>query len=134
MSNPALKRDDLIFPELSYTIIGCAYEVFNELGPGHAEKYYQRAMAIAFSQKKIRFKEQVYYSLKFKEEIIGKIFLDFLIEDKIVVEIKKNDRFSKNHIDQVFDYLHQTKMQLAILINFNAKGIVSKRIVNTLDS
>ena len=46
-----LKRNDLIYPELSYKIIGCAFEIYNELGFGHAEKYYQKAMAIALKRR-----------------------------------------------------------------------------------
>ena len=132
---PPLRRDDLVYPELSYSIIGCAYEVWDELGPGHLEKMYQKAMAIAFRNRKITFQEQVHYSLKFKSEIIGKGFLDFLVEDKIIVELKKDGHFSKTHIEQVLEYLKLSHIKLAILINFTTEGVKSKRIVNVnLDS
>lgn len=130
MNQVAVRRDDLVEPELSYSVIGCAFEVFNELGHGHAEKYYQRAFAILFENKNIRFKEQVYYTLRFKNKIIGKVFLDFLVEEKIIVELKKDERFTKAHIDQVLNYLKMSKLQLAILINITKSGIVYKRIVN----
>ena len=125
-----LRRDDLVYPELSYEIVGCAYEVWDELGPGHAEKFYQKAMAIALKNKKIKFEEQKYFNLKFKNEIIGKGFLDFEVEDKIIVELKKDGHFSKSHIDQVLDYIKLSGLQLAILINFAKDGIKFKRIVN----
>lgn len=96
-----LKRNDLVHPELSYKIIGCAFEVFNELGFGHAEKYYQKAMAIALKKAGLNFKEQFYAPLKFKGELLGKLFLDFLVEDKVIVELKKNNFYSKSNIDQV---------------------------------
>jgi GxxExxY protein len=128
-----LKRQDLVYPELSYKIKGCAYEVFNELGFGHAEKFYQRALAVQFRKEGITFKEQVYTPLKFKGEIIGKQFFDFLVEDKIIVELKKNNNFSKGNIDQVKQYLQTSKLQLALLINFSSNGVVSKRIVNVHD-
>ena len=65
------------------------FEVYNQLGSGYHEKYYQKAVALQLKENKVSFKEQVYTPLIFKEEIIGKNFLDFLIEDKIILEIKK---------------------------------------------
>jgi len=53
-----LKRTDLLFPELSYKLIGCAYNVYNELGAGHQEKYYQRAFAEALKIEKLKYQDQ----------------------------------------------------------------------------
>lgn len=127
---PEVLKKDLLYPEHSYELVGCAYDVFNELGFGHHEKYYQRAYAIALQSKKINFKEQVYYSLKFKEKIIGKQFFDFLIDEKIIIELKKDSRFSKKHIDQVLEYLRTANLKLAMLINFTRNGVIYKRIIN----
>ena len=60
-------RSDLIYPELSYTIVGCAYEVWNEMGPGHSERTYQEAMAVMFREKNLRFAEQVMQLCSFME-------------------------------------------------------------------
>lgn len=127
-------KKDLLFPELSYEIVGSAYDVFNELGFGHQEKYYQKAFAISLTSKKINFKEQVYYALKFKEQTIGRNYFDFLVEDKIVIELKKDNRFSKQHIDQVLGYLRTSGLQLAILINFAKNEVMYKRIINLPDN
>ena len=130
MARVEVKKKDLLYPELSYEIIGCAFEVFNELGSGHSEKYYQKALSICFRQAPLNFQEQAYYPLKFKNEIVGKNFLDFVVENKIVVEIKKDVRYSKSHIDQVLRYLKTSNLKLAILINFGKEGVTYKRIVN----
>ena len=74
MKIPELRREDLLYPELSYQIVGCAYEVFKEIGYGHPEKIYQQAMAIIFKEKKLNFKEQVYCNVKFREIILKKGF------------------------------------------------------------
>jgi hypothetical protein len=100
---------DLLYPELSFKIVGCAFEVYNVLGFGHAEKYYQKALAVELKNKNISFKEQAYFPLKFKEEIIGKGFCDFLVEDK---------------------YLKTSGLKLAILINYTPTGAIFKRLVN----
>ncbi len=134
MTFSKVKGDDLLFPDLSFQIVGCAFEVFNELGPGHSEKNYQKALAYIFKLRNIQFKEQVYYPLKFKEKVIGRGFLDFLVEDKIIVELKKDENFTKTSIDQVLNYLKTTDLKLAILINFTKQGVKFKRIINSSES
>jgi GxxExxY protein len=125
-----LRRNDLLYPELSYKIMGCAYDVYNELGAGHHEKYYQRAMALLMKERNINFTEQLYAPLKFHDTVIGKLFFDFLVEEKVVVELKKGNTYSKRHIDQVLEYLKANNLQLAIIINFGSDKVHSKRIIN----
>lgn len=132
MKPPILKKD-LLYPELSYDIVGCAYIVYDELGPGHMEKVYQKAMAIAFKEKGLAFTEQIQYPVKFRSEIVGKRILDFHVEEKIIVELKKDDLFSKAHVEQVLNYMKLTNCKLAILLNFAHRGLQFKRIVNIYD-
>jgi GxxExxY protein len=127
---PIIKRDDLIYPELSYDLIGYAYEVFNELGPGHSEKTYQKAYSLMLKTNNKLFAEQVYYPVMFKKQIVSRAFLDFCIENKIIIELKKDVQFSKTHIEQVLDYLKRSNLKLAILVNFTTIGVKFKRIVN----
>src|SRR5687767_1243497 len=103
-----VRRTDLIYPELSYKIMGCAFEVNAQIGSGHYEKVYQRALKETFRKYGLLFKEQVYYPVRFEEKIIGRKFLDFLVEGMVVVEIKKGNRYSKANIDQVLGYLKQS--------------------------
>jgi len=123
-------RKDLLYPELSYEIIGVAFDVHNEVGGGHHEKYYQRALSEAFSKKDLKFVEQLSFPIKYGHKIIGRRILDFLVQDKIIVEIKAGDRFSKTHIDQVLGYLKISGLKLAILINFGRDGVMFRRLVN----
>ena len=123
-------KKDLIYPALSYQIVGILFEVYNQLGPGYHEKYYQRAVAAELKRCKLSFKEQVFIPLRFKKEIIGRQYLDFLIEAKVVLEIKKGDRFSKRNIEQVLNYLKNTGLKLGILANFGSKELKFRRIVN----
>lgn len=129
MSNQ-LKRKDLVYPELSYQIVGALFEVHNDIGPGHHEKYYQRALAKALKECKLPFQEQVHVSLTFKGEKVGAYYLDFLITDKVILEIKKGDRFSKRHINQILSYLKIKDLKLGIIANFGADGVKFKRIIN----
>lgn len=129
-TNGKTRRNDLIYPELSYQIIGCIFEVHNDLGGGYHEKYYQRALDRLFTEKGLGHKQQVCIPVSYKEQTIGKHFLDFLVENKIVVEIKKGNRYSKKHIDQVLNYLKSSNLKLAILVNFGNDAVSFKRIVN----
>lgn len=126
----ALKRADLIYPELSYKIVGCAFSVHNNIGGGYLEKYYQRALGQAFKEASIQFSEQVYYPVTFKNTLIGKNFVDFLVDNKVVVEIKAGKRYSRNHLLQVLNYLKISNFSLAILINFGSESVSFKRLVN----
>lgn len=128
--NMSAKKINLVYPELSYKIVGAAFDVYNEIGSGHHEKHYQRALAESFVNRNLAFQEQLFSPLKFKNKTIGRNFFDFLVENKIVVEIKKGERFSKANIDQVLEYLKTSKLQLALLINFGNDGVKFRRIVN----
>src|SRR5437016_14377981 len=105
-----LNRQDLIFPELSYQMVGLAFEVYNELGSGQKEKIYQAAMSRLLTQHNVTFKEQVYHPLIFREENISKNYFDFLIENKIILELKRADFFSPSHFEQVNHYLRISKL------------------------
>jgi GxxExxY protein len=130
---PPLKRDDIIYPELSYKLVGYAYEVYDSLGPGHSEKTYQKAYAVVLRKNKHDFKEQAYYPVVFQGEIISKGFLDFEIEGKVIIELKKDQHYSKTHIEQVLDYMKRSKLKLGIIINFTKSGVKFKRIVNVIE-
>lgn len=125
-----VQKQDLIYPELSYRIIGCAYDVFNEIGGGLKEIYYQRALKIAFANKGLKFQEQLYFPVTFTNVVVGKNFFDFFVEDKIVVEIKALSRYTKANYDQTLNYLDVSKIKLALLINFGADEVRCKRVVN----
>jgi GxxExxY protein len=127
--NQKIKRRDLIYPELSYAIIGCAYSVYNEIGPGHLERVYQKALAIALKKEKILFTEQFHINVIFMGEKLGNGYVDFLIEEKVILELKRNIKSGIAYLKQVLNYMHSAKIPLAILINFTHSGVVTKRIV-----
>ncbi|MFA5188136.1 MAG: GxxExxY protein [Patescibacteria group bacterium] len=120
----------VIYPELSYEIVGVLFDVYNELGYGYQEKYYDSAVAKALDLKHIRFKRQVPFDVKYKDNKIGKGILDFLIEDKIVLELKIGKYFTKQSFNQVKGYLKSTNKKLAIMAIFTPKGVRFIRILN----
>ena len=125
-------RSDLLYPELSFTITGVLFDVHNALGGGHPEKYYQKAIALGLKEKGIHFQEQYYVSLQYNHVTIGKYYLDFLIEDKIILELKRGKYYSRGVITQTRQYLDALKLQLGILACFGHDAVITKRIVNLI--
>lgn len=125
-----LKREDLVYADLCYEIVGCAYDVYNSLGTGLKESTYQKAMAISIRNKNHLVDEQIPFEIKYAGKPIGRRYFDFLIDKKIIVEIKKGGKYSKSYIDQVVEYLNISGLQLAILIYFGKEKVIFKRIVN----
>ena len=108
----------IVYPELSYKVVGCLFEVYNGLGGGHQEKVYQRATAQVLRKSDLHFEEQAPYQIRFQGSIVGRYYMDFIVERKIVLEIKRGNHFVKNNIKQVEGYLKVMRMQLGILANF----------------
>ncbi len=125
-----LKRNDLLYPELSFRINGVLFDVFKQLGGGHREKYYQEAVKLGLQKAGLKFKEQFYVPLKFDGKIVGKYYLDFLIEDKIVLELKRGKIIAINNVDQVKQYLSALNLKLAIIASFTYNGVKINRILN----
>lgn len=121
---------NLIEPELSYKIVGCAFDVYNSIGLGLRELHYQRALSESMRRRGLQFIEQFPVDLYFKDSKIGKYYLDFLVDGKIVVEIKRGDYFAKTNIEQALGYLKSLNLRLGLLINFTSTGVRYKRIVN----
>jgi len=121
---------ELIHPQLSYEIIGTVFEVYNQLKYGHQERVYQRAFAEELSKKKIPFKRELYHPIVYNGKKISRYYLDFLIDDKIVVELKVANDFYQKDINQIISYLKAKNLRLGILILFTKDGIKYRRILN----
>lgn len=86
----------IVYPELSYRVVGTLYKVHSELGNRYQEKYYQRAVELELKKEKIKFIKEISVNLKYQNKTIGKYFLDFLIDNKIILELKAVDRLHRN--------------------------------------
>jgi len=120
-------KKKLIFAEECYQIMGIVFKVYKELGFGHKENVYQKALAKEFKNSGF---EQLRYKLKYKEEMLGIYILDFLVFGKIILEIKQRSFISSKDIDQIYKYLRAKNLKLGIIITFTNDGVRFKRIVN----
>lgn len=121
----------IVQKELSYKIMGILFSIHNELGNRYQEKYYQRAIEEGLKQEKLKFNKELVVDLLYNDKKIGKYFLDFLVEDKIILEIKTVDRLKPKDFKQVLAYLTANNLELGILVNFSTERLSFKRILNS---
>lgn len=119
----------LIYKKECYEIVGVLFEVYNKIGYGYREKYYQHAIANELNEKNIKNKRELYIPLIYKNKKIGKYYIDFLINDKIALEIKVADRFYNLHANQLLSYLKAKNIRLGILALITPEGIKYKRFI-----
>lgn len=125
------KAVNIIEKELSYKIVGILFEVHRELGGQYQEKYYQRAVAKALQVEKIPFEEQIFVDLAYKDLKIGKYCLDFLVDKKVVLELKAEPLIKKSDLRQVLAYLKACKSELGIVANFRGDKLRYVRVLNS---
>ena len=119
----------VLYKELSYAIVGAAMEVHRILGPGFLEAVYQKALAHELALRGIRFEQFKRLPVYYKGVLIGEYEADFVIEDKIILEIKAVSKLHPRHEAQAHHYLAATGLRLAILLNFGARSLEYQRIV-----
>ena len=120
----------LLYAEESFKINGAIYEVHKALGPGLLEKVYQEALEKELKFQGIPFEREKSFTITYKgEELEQKYIADFVIYDKIVVELKAVEELLPVHKAQVINYLALTGLKLGLLVNFNAEKIKPERIV-----
>ena len=120
----------LIYPLLSYKIVGILFKVHTQLGGNYQEKYYQKAVEVELRKKNIPFKREISVDLSYDNNRIGKYFLDFLLEENIILELKTKPFITSEDYRQVKSYLHAKKLKLGILANFRGQKLVYKRVLN----
>jgi GxxExxY protein len=119
---PQINTDGHGLDEITFKINGCAMDVINSLGHGFNEKIYENALAIAFQKRGLNFSQQKQYEVSFESQTVGVFVSDFVVEDKIIVELKTIDLISNHEKGQVLNYLRASSLKLGIILNFkNAK-------------
>lgn len=122
----------VIYPELSYQIYGILFKVFKELERGYKEKHVQRAVALMLRSGNLQFREQFPFKMEFDGKNIGYYYLDFVVEQKIVLELKVAERFYQKDFDQIKDYLIKSGLKLGLLARFGHNGVVIKRVLRPI--
>ncbi|MDO8537176.1 MAG: GxxExxY protein [bacterium] len=127
--------EKLLYKELSYQIQGAAIEVRKNFGPGHKESLYQNAFAEELTSRGITFEQEKsirIYSPK-TSKIIGSYKPDFVIEGKVLVELKALEKTPRLAVDQLYDYMRNSDCELGYFVNFSTPKLFMKRIIFTND-
>ena len=119
--------------EITQVIIGCAFEVMNELGTGFLESVYERAMLLALRQKGQSVVTQHPIKVMFRGECVGDFFADLLVEEKVIVELKAVKALTPEHQAQIINYLIATGIDVGLLINFGKPRLEYKRFTRSKD-
>jgi len=120
----------IVLPNESYRLMGLLFEVHNKLGSVYKEKNYQDAIAEVLKREKIPYEREKLIKLKFENLEISDFFADFIIDGKILLEIKASKLISQDDIRQVLRYLKSANLPLAIIVNFRSKKLEYKRLIN----
>jgi len=126
------KTDKLIYEDLTFKIIGALFKVHNILGNSLDEKYYQRALAKEFEIQNLIIKQELPVKIIYQGEDIGIHKLDFLIEDKVILETKTIPQITNKSLTQLIAYLKSTEKRIGILANFRTDKLTYRRVVNPL--
>ncbi|MFZ5824582.1 MAG: GxxExxY protein [Bacillota bacterium] len=118
----------LLHASVTKEILGAAFAVHKELGPGFLETVYEAALMHELTLRKIPFARQVRIPIKYKNIMIGEHVLDLIVDDKVVVELKAIAELADVHTSVVISYLAATKLRVALLINFGKSSLEFKRI------
>jgi GxxExxY protein len=122
---------ELKYKDITEKIIGASFEVHKFLGNGFQEVIYQRALAWEFSQAGLAFVREIEQEIYYKElpKPIGTRRADFVVEGKVLVELKAVIELQDVHLAQVLNYLKAYRLEVGLLINFGSKSLTFKRFV-----
>ena len=125
-----MKKDGYKYSDITSKIIGCAYQVHNTLGTGFQEVIYQRSMQIEMEKQGLTFVRELEIPIYYDESEVGTRRVDFLVEDKVMVELKAISQLEKVHLAQGLNYLEAYHLEVGLLINFGSTKLEFKRLIN----
>lgn len=120
--------------ELTGEIIGAAMRVHSEMGNGFQEVIYQRCLAIELEDAGLSFRREQEMALFYRNREVGTRRADFLVENKVLVELKAVSELDDVHQAQVLNYLKAYRLEVGLLLNFGGKSLQVKRLVMTRHS
>jgi GxxExxY protein len=127
--------EEFKYKDITEKIIGCAMQVHSFLGNGFQEIIYQSALALEFKMAGLEFDRELEMPIFYKEfdKPIGRRRVDFLVENKILVEIKAISELNDTHMAQILNYLTAYKLEIGLLINFGEKSLKFRRFIKSLN-
>jgi GxxExxY protein len=119
------------FEELTEIVIGCAFQVANELGVGFLERVYENALAHELRKAGVEVKQQIPIQVRYDGVIVGDYIVDLLVEDQLIIELKHSKALTDADLAQALNYLKATGKELALLFNFGTSRVQVKRAIRS---
>jgi len=119
--------EEFLYKDLTYAIIGAAMEVHRILGPGFLESVYEEALAHEFDLRGIPYERQAKLAVRYKDVVAGEFRADFLVDGKVVVELKAIKALTEGDEAQLLNYLKGTGYRVGLLLNFGSSSLEYKR-------
>lgn len=114
--------------DLTYQINGAAMAVHRRIGPGQKEDVYQRALGVEFEKVPLSFEAQKNLEVYDEGRLVGFYIPDFIVEGKVIVEIKAFATLHQKYLGQVITYLNHTGLAIGLLINFGERSVRPRRV------
>lgn len=119
---------ELLHRDLTEMVLGCCFDVMNELGVGFLESVYKKSLMILTQKKGLNVRQEVPFEVFFQGEKVGHYFADIIIENKVIVELKCCKNLLPEHQAQLINYLKAAKIPVGLLVNFGQYRIEYKRL------
>jgi len=126
-------KNSLVHGGITGTVIGAAMEVHSKLGPGFLESVYDESLAVELNLQKINLERQKKIPVFYKGRQVKEFYCDYLVEGKVVIEIKAVKELNEINRLQVINYLKAGGFEVGLLLNFGGKSLDYHRLVNTKD-
>ena len=123
-------KEEFKYSDITEKIIGCAMKVHQRMRNGYQELIYHRCLIIEFRKIALSFLNEIELPIFYDEIEIGKRRVDFLVENKVVVEIKAQSELTDTHLAQALNYLEALNLEIGLLINFGSKSLEIRRLIN----
>ncbi len=120
------------YKDVTETIIGCAYRVYNRMGFGFLESVYEKCMLIELRKAGLNAESQKAITVYYENEIVGEFVSDIIVNDTIILELKSVRRIIKAHEVQVVNCLVATGKPVGLILNFGERKVEVKRKIKDL--
>ncbi len=121
------------YQEVTETIIGCAYRVYNKMGFGFLESVYEKCLLIELRKAGLKTEAQISITVTYEDEIVGEFVADIIVNDSIILELKSVRRIIEIHEVQLVNYLVATGKSVGLILNFGERKVGIKRKIKNLE-